>query len=319
MSAVRLLGLAFGIAASAESYASESFTTIAPCRVVDTRLAGGPLAAGEIRNFSVTGDLASQGGNPAGCGIPTNTYTFLQASYPTAVMLNLVAVEAQGPGDLRAWAFSDPPIGPPLASALNYAAVPGLNLANGIVIPICQGKDAWSPVRTCASDIRVQAEGNATHLVIDVAGYFSPSGVTPMSSTTSTDVTLSPGDCLFLGLSLPAGSYEPFFRYFPPPVATLPLRADALVDASVPPAGTLEFFFIPSFSPSPCQGIPAARYANPQATPTRVYVPIKKELSYTQMMRGFGLPLTLALAARYTGSGQSVISAPSTLQGLLIQ
>src|SRR5712692_3734912 len=43
---------------------------VTPCRLVDTRLAGGPIAAGFTRSFVMNGSLTGQGGNASGCGIP---------------------------------------------------------------------------------------------------------------------------------------------------------------------------------------------------------------------------------------------------------
>jgi hypothetical protein len=56
----------------------------------------------------------------------------------------------------------------PAASTMNYANVPGLNIAHGIAVPICTA----APM-SCPFDLSVQANGAAgTHLVIDVFGYF---------------------------------------------------------------------------------------------------------------------------------------------------
>jgi len=45
------------------------YTPVTPCRILDTRLAGGPLAADTPRSFSVTAaNLGFQGGNASGCG-----------------------------------------------------------------------------------------------------------------------------------------------------------------------------------------------------------------------------------------------------------
>ena len=53
-------------------------------------------------------------------------------------MLNLVAVNASGAGDLRAWPFGQ---AAPAASAINYALPgSGLNIANGVVLGLCDPK-----------------------------------------------------------------------------------------------------------------------------------------------------------------------------------
>jgi hypothetical protein len=133
------------------------YRTVPPCRILDTRLQGGSLAAGSPRAFQVTGiDLSPQGGNAAGCGVPFGP--------AVGALINFVAVNPTGPGNLRAWNYSG---SVPTASILNYTS--GLNLANGIAIPICDP----SPVPTaCQRDFYVQADVNASHLVADVVGYF---------------------------------------------------------------------------------------------------------------------------------------------------
>ena len=136
------------------------YTPVAPCRIVDTRVAGGSLAAGAPRDFRVTGTgLQGQGGSPAGCNVPIGP--------ATSVIINFVAVNPVGPGNLRAWAYTEPALAPPNASIVNYTSVPGLNIANGIAVPTCD-----ATTTTCSFDLKVQADGNGTQLVADVVGYF---------------------------------------------------------------------------------------------------------------------------------------------------
>jgi hypothetical protein len=134
------------------------FTPVVPCRIVDTRVVGGAMNPGETRDFKVTGAAhQAQGGSVLGCGV---------ASGPTSAVLNIVAVDASGGGHLRAWAYSTPPVGPPLAAVLTFA--PGINISNGIPVPICD------PTTTlCSFDFRIYAAGSSVHLVIDVVGFFS--------------------------------------------------------------------------------------------------------------------------------------------------
>ena len=63
------------------------FTPLTPCRIIDTRAAGGPIMPGSPRDFLVSGNLGfeGQGGTPGGCGIPDSA---------TAAMLNFVAASA---------------------------------------------------------------------------------------------------------------------------------------------------------------------------------------------------------------------------------
>jgi hypothetical protein len=141
-----------------------TYTPVPPCRIVDTRIAGGTMAPGVPRDFRVTGvGLQAQGGNPNGCGVPFDA--------AAAAVVNFVAVNATGAGDLRVWPYATPPPPPPNASVLNYAFIPGtgLNLANGIVVTLCDPDSS-----ECPFDLRAQATGSAAHLVADVLGFFEP-------------------------------------------------------------------------------------------------------------------------------------------------
>jgi hypothetical protein len=144
--------------------AGSVFTAIAPCRIVDTRLPSPVrLAAGVPRAFHVVGtvnDFAGQGGSAGGCGIPG-----YDGSSPrvTGVMFNFVAVNPLGAGNLRAWPSNQQV---PNAAVVNYAAVPGLNIANGIAVAVSQ--DAVE-----GDDLTLRADVSDTHLVVDVVGYFA--------------------------------------------------------------------------------------------------------------------------------------------------
>jgi hypothetical protein len=132
------------------------YTPVAPCRIIDTRSAGGPIVAGFTRNFQVTGtDLSLQGGSGTGCGVPFGP--------ATAAVINLVAVGPAGAGDLRITPFGT---AIPLASIINYSS--GLNLANGPAITLCDPAST-----TCTFDFTIQADVSATNLVADVLGYFA--------------------------------------------------------------------------------------------------------------------------------------------------
>jgi hypothetical protein len=157
--AAGLLPLLPGGAAAQSSYGDLNYTAVTPCRILDTRVAGGSMAGNQTRDFRVTGvGLQPQGGATAGCNVPVGI--------AKAVLLNFVAVNPTGPGNLRAWAYSTPPVGPPTASILNYNAV---TIANGIAVPICDVS-----ATACPLDVRVLNEGNfGTHLLVDVVGYFA--------------------------------------------------------------------------------------------------------------------------------------------------
>ena len=136
------------------------FNTLPPCRVVDTRLsAGGILLAAVPQAFSLrSGNLSSQGGNPAGCGVPGTA---------TGAMLNFTATQPAAQGFILAWAYGS---AQPASSILNYGPVPQLSaIANGIGLAICNPYAG-----SCPLDLNVVAGAASTHLIVDVVGYFGP-------------------------------------------------------------------------------------------------------------------------------------------------
>ncbi|MFB3855231.1 MAG: hypothetical protein ACE148_15610 [Vicinamibacterales bacterium] len=146
------------------------YTPVAPCRLVDTRnSAAGPLLSGTSRAFyhhdsaSPGGELAAQGGNGAGCGIPTD---------PAALAINITAVGGSGIGHLTAWPFNSPM---PLASVLNYNT--GWIVANSTIVPMCQ---------ICGADFNVFA-ATTTHVLVDVMGYFWSPIATPLDVVSVTN------------------------------------------------------------------------------------------------------------------------------------
>lgn len=128
-----------------------------PCRIVDTRVAGGPLAPGVTRNFyafEIGGtDISGQGGTSGGCGVPLDA---------AAVHMNFVAVSATGAGNLKGAAFGQPI--PTTGSIINYASVSGLAIANGVNMPVC--------LSLCGYEFELQANVSSTQVVVDVLGYF---------------------------------------------------------------------------------------------------------------------------------------------------
>ena len=117
-----------------------TFSTVAPTRVLDTRLSSGPVSGGKSVSFQVGGRL----------GIPTNA---------SAVVLNLTATETKSFGFLTAYAAGS---SKPKASSLNYTA--GQTVPNLVVVPV--GTDGKVTVANTSP-------GTAA-VVADVAGYFLP-------------------------------------------------------------------------------------------------------------------------------------------------
>jgi len=144
-----------GLNALGDTQADLVYTPVTPCRIIDTRLAGGPIAGGTTRSFLVTGtDYSAQGGSPTGCGIPYGP--------TTAAVVNFAVVKPAGPGNVRVTPYGQPI---PNAAILNFTT--GVTLANGLAVATCDPASA-----TCTSDITVRIDVNATDLVADVQGYF---------------------------------------------------------------------------------------------------------------------------------------------------
>jgi len=162
------------------------YTPVAPCRIIDTRLAGGPIVPGAPRNFFAAGT----------CGVPFGP--------ATSVFINFVAVGPAGPGDLRAFAFG---AAPPNASIINYSNVPGLNIANGVAVPICN-----PAVSFCSWDLTVIADVSPTDLVADVVGFFAaPAPLPTLWAVVTSTGGLPRGFHALFATNLGTGAYEVIF------------------------------------------------------------------------------------------------------------
>ena len=142
------------------------YTPIIPCRILDTRKGYGKLPVGTTKTIDVRGDEGTftlQGGNPGGCGIPSGA---------TAIEATVTAVDS-GSGFLRAWPAN---LTQPNATFMNYDGV--FNVSNTGSVTLC-GNNGLACVAN--KDLNLRAYGSATHLVIDVAGYY----VQPMSANVS--------------------------------------------------------------------------------------------------------------------------------------
>jgi hypothetical protein len=114
------------------------FFTLLPCRAVDTRTTGQPVAAGADRTFTITGR----------CGVPATA---------KAVSLNVAVTQPTAAGNVRLF-----PAGAtvPVVSTLNYSA--GQTRANNAVVGLGD---------TGGLTVHVEPSGS-THLILDVNGYF---------------------------------------------------------------------------------------------------------------------------------------------------
>lgn len=156
----RLVAKALGSVASDLVY-----TPITPCRIIDTRVAGGLIAADSSRDFNAVvgagGNFSSQGGSATDCG----TVTAGQA----AVVINVTAVTPQGAGFATVYPFGATR---PLASSVNYTA--GAIVNNTIVSKLP------NPLTTKDFTIYTFA---ASDYVADIVGYYAPPVATALQCT----------------------------------------------------------------------------------------------------------------------------------------
>ena len=129
------------------------FVSVEPCRILDTRKAGGALHGTRTFDASLA-SYASQGGKTSTCNI---------SDVAMAVQLNLGAIsQANSTSDVKGWALGN---AQPLASMVNYN--PSGPVANMVTMPV-------DPL----GQFNLQTPGTA-HVFADVAGYY----VQPMYAT----------------------------------------------------------------------------------------------------------------------------------------
>jgi hypothetical protein len=153
-----------GAEAAVDSRSSD-FHTLTPCRLIDTRLAPGPLggpalAAGTTRAFAVVGR----------CQIPLSA---------VAMSVNVAVVSPAAPGHLRLFASGTPL---PDTSTINYAA--GQTRAGNAIVAL--GTDGVFVAYA-------NQAGGTTHLVVDVTGYFATSGCSSAQTPASPLLTVDTG------------------------------------------------------------------------------------------------------------------------------
>jgi hypothetical protein len=140
-----------------------TYTAITPCRIVDTRVAGGVIPANSNRSFKAVNaaNFTAQGGSATDCGT-----LGLSAS---AVAINITAVTPGTAGFATVYPFGS---AQPLASSVNYTA--GAIVNNAIVTAI--------PNPLQSSDFTVFTFAQS-HFVIDIVGYFAPPQATALDCT----------------------------------------------------------------------------------------------------------------------------------------
>lgn len=135
-----------------------TYHTVAPCIVVDTRVAGGAFAAGETRTYNAvgSGSLASQGGSSTGCAIPGFSNNIAQVQ---AVAVNLVVITPSAAGHLHAFAADTTTT----TTVINFSA--GVTIANSAHLAVAQTSGV--------GDFKVKTVSASAHVLVSVVGYYS--------------------------------------------------------------------------------------------------------------------------------------------------
>ncbi|MCC7248393.1 MAG: hypothetical protein IT473_07200 [Lysobacter sp.] len=151
------------------------FVPITPCRIVDTRVAGGAIAANTVRHFDVTAvsDYAFQGGDASNCNGAGAAGSFAAAA------INFTVVTPSIAGYITAFPFLGTQ---PLASTVNYTA--GDIRGNFAIVRLDQGASA--------NELSVYSFGQ-THLVADLVGYYINPVLGPLDcqETVSSNITVN--------------------------------------------------------------------------------------------------------------------------------
>lgn len=137
-------------AGTAPSYTEDQYVAVTPCRIVDSRAAGGALGAGVTRTFYVGGTqhFVAQGGKSGGCGIPIGA---------TGISAIVTSINGSSKGYLRAFPSNK---AEPTATVLSY---PGhTDVGTGASVSI-------DPAT--ANSLKVKNYAATSGLVIDVTGY----------------------------------------------------------------------------------------------------------------------------------------------------
>ncbi len=153
------------------------FVPVTPCRILDTRLAGGAIAANTTRGFDVTAvaDYSFQGGAASNCGGVGSAGSFAAAA------INFTVVTPSGGGYITAFPFG---ASQPVAATVNYSA--GDIRGNFAVVRLDQGPS------TNEMSVYTFAQ---THLVADIVGYFINPGplIFECLETAEASVTIAAG------------------------------------------------------------------------------------------------------------------------------
>jgi len=166
------------------------YTPITPCRILDTRVAGGAIAGNFSRDFNAVvgsgGNFSSQGGSASDCGAV--------AAGQAAVVINVTAVTPTAAGYATVYPFG---AARPLAASVNYIAG---DIVNNTVVTKLP-----SPLTT--KDFTIYTFATSDY-VADIVGYYSAPQATALECITvsGTAATVPANTYGYgFGVSCPAG------------------------------------------------------------------------------------------------------------------
>lgn len=149
-----------------------SYHPITPCRILDTRNAGGggAIGAGATKTYLAHAtNFSVQGGSASDCGLPssfqaTDTLGNKQ-NRVKAIAVNVTVTAGTGSG----YMYGFPSNGAAVSSVINFNS--GVTIANMVILQIC---DEIGPAPCSSGDISFKMSPSASRQVIlDVLGYFT--------------------------------------------------------------------------------------------------------------------------------------------------
>lgn len=131
------------------------FVPITPCRIADTRIAGGAIGNGNTRAFYVRGTtgFSTQGGKVGGCGVPASA---------TGVTANVtIPSVSSGGGYMTGWPYGATK---PASNFVTYPTAQTVTV-NPTFTLTPGGSDP---------SLAIYNHGHSAYVVIDVTGYYVP-------------------------------------------------------------------------------------------------------------------------------------------------
>ena len=148
------------------------FVPVTPCRIIDTRVAGGAIAANTTRNFDVTATstYSFQGGSATDCNGVGSSGSF------AAAVINFTVVTPSAAGYITAFPYLGTQ---PLAATVNYTA--GDIRGNLAIVKLDQS--------SASEELSVYSFAQ-THLVADIVGYMITPAATALQCTETANADL---------------------------------------------------------------------------------------------------------------------------------